>query len=520
MPPSDTLLASLLEDLAALDARLTWWQQSLSLATSSPGPSVSSEPVDLNRVVEDLKSAFHQSTDLVVRRLGSPAMPPVLLAYVAGLVDRARVAELAAAPTPVVGGSSGLATQVAADWAEVLTGLLQGQIALFAATGGSPLLIDVSRGPHREVGEPQTELTVRGSREAFAETVDTQIAQLRARLPSADLVVRQRLVGRRLPSPVGLIYLDGVAEPTLVSTVTARLDKITVDTPVNATRVGALIRDQSWTLFPTVRYSERPDLVALALQQGKVAVLVNGDPFVLTVPATLAEFYRTAWDYSAAWYDASWVRLVRLFGAAFGVFLPAVYIALTEVNPDLVSPKLFDLVAGSHSGLPFTPLVEVVVMILVIEVLREAALRLPQVVASTIGTVGAIVVGTAIVKAGFVSAQIIVVMTFTALSLFSAPVFELIGTWRIVSWLMLLSAFVLGVYGIALAVLWVTGELVSLESFGTPYLAPYVPPRPKDWANAVWRAPWSAIVRRLTEGRPTVLRWAAGARPAEDGDEP
>jgi spore germination protein KA len=235
---------------------------------------------------------------------------------------------------------------------------------------------------------------------------------------------------------------------------------------------------------------------------------VHGDPFVITAPTTLADFYRTSGDYTSTWYDVSFLRLIRLVGWAFGVYLPAIYISLTEVNPDLVSPKLFDLIAGSHTGLPFTPLVEVVVMILVIEVLREAALRLPKVLASTIGTVGAIVVGTSVVKAGFVSPQIIVVMTFTALSLFSAPAYELMATWRLMSWLMLMAGFVLGIYGIVLATFWMSAELVTMTSFGTPYLAPFAPWRPKDWANALWRVPWSRLQRRLTESRSANLRWS------------
>ncbi len=173
------------------------------------------------------------------------------------------------------------------------------------------------------------------------------------------------------------------------------------------------------------------------------------------------------------------------------------------VFPESLLTK-YILTAGSHTGLPFTPIVEVLVMILIIEILREAALRLPKALGTTIGTVGAIVVGTAVVKAGFVSPQIIVVMTLTALSFFTAPSYDLTGTWRLVSWVILVSAFI---YGIVLATLGLTIKLVTETSFGVPYLTPLAPFRPADWVDTLWRAPWSAYTDRATTARTQRPPW-------------
>jgi spore germination protein KA len=373
------------------------------------------------------------------------------------------------------------------------------------------MLIDFSKPPHRDIGSPVTEQTIRGPQEAFVELEAIKIAQIRERLATSDLTVESLYIGQRFPVHCDLIYCQNLASPRVVGRVRERLRSLSLDSATNATRIGSLIRDNPWALFPTVRYSERADWVSLQLQSGKVAVSIEGDPFIITLPATLSDFYRTSEDYNAAWYDASFIRLIRLLAWAFGVMLPGWYIALTEVNPDLISPTLFNIIAGSHTGLPFTPFVEVVVMILVIEVLREAAVRLPKVLATTLGTVGAIVVGTAVVKAGFVSPQIIVLMTFTALSLFSVPTYELLATWRFMSWAVLVGAFVLGIYGIMLVTLAMSVELVSLTSFGTPYLTPLSPWRPKDWQNFTWRVPWRTLRRRLTESRAHDLRWTDDA---------
>ncbi|NMP25213.1 spore germination protein, partial [Sulfobacillus harzensis] len=222
------------------------------------------------------------------------------------------------------------------------------------------------------------------------------------RLATPHLVFEQLSLGTRYPVAVAMAYLRDVVNPEVRQAVSDRLTRIRTDTVVNATMVASYLRDHPGTIMPTVRNSERVDLVVWQLIQGKVAVLVDGDPFVLWVPTTLCDFYRTSEDYTTPWYNATFIRGIRWIAWGFGLYLPAVYIALTEVNPDLVPPPLVILTAGSHTGLPFTPIVEVLVMVLIIEILREAALRLPKPLATTIGTVGAIVVGTAVVKAGFV----------------------------------------------------------------------------------------------------------------------
>lgn len=431
-----------------------------------------------------------------------------LVIYLDCLVDTERLTTvLTTGQLPGVLQGSGVATRQVETWEELIRGYLTGEVVVVEHGAPGVVLVDLKKPPHRAVGSPKTEETIRGPQEAFVETPSVQLAQLRQRLPTPQLAIEQITIGDRMPTTCYMVYVDGLASPTVLDTVKQRLRAIQIDAPTNATRIGSLIRDHNWSFLPTIRYTERVDFAALQLQSGKVALLVAGDPFVITVPTTLADFYRTSYDYTSPWYDASFVRIIRLVAWAFGIFLPGLYIALTEVNPDLISPSLLDIVAGSHTGLPFTPFVEVMVMVLVIEILREAALRLPSVLASTIGTVGAIVVGTSVVKAGFVSAQIIVVMTMTALSLFSGPAYELIASWRMMNWLMLISAFVLGIYGMLLSALWLSIEMVSLTSFGTPYFAPFSPWRPKDWVNFLWRTPWIYLRRRLTESRSQDLRW-------------
>jgi spore germination protein KA len=369
--------------------------------------------------------------------------------------------------------------------------------------------VDTTKFPARAVEKPHTELSVRGSDEAFNEVVATQLAQLRHRIRDPGLRVQRLTVGTRQHAPVLVTHLAGIANPDVVHQVMTRLQALCLDGQISSSQIAGLIRDHPWSIFPTIRTTERVDLAVDALLKGKVVVLVDGDPFALVVPAVLADFYMTAMDYTAPWYDTSFVRLIRIIGWAMGVYLPGLYIALTEVNVNLLPPPLLILTAGNHAGLPFPPVVEALLMVFVIEVLREAALRLPQMLSVTIGTVGAIVVGTAVVKAGLVSPQMIIVITLTALSFYSVPVYELTGTWRLVNFFMLMAGAIVGVYGLIWVSMWLVATLIGLTSFGVPYFAPMAPFHARDWRDLFIRAAWPALRWRPSVARPRdIQRWA------------
>ncbi len=499
---------ALSEDLQRLQQRLTGFIASLTDGSTT----LTTYVPDMDAVAARLMARLGTSPDVIVRRFRIGGTRAGLVCYLDNLVDVSIIDRDILRPVlqgadPAQDGlpvSHAAATQ---DWETLITGILAGHTAVCLEDLPEVWMVDTVKVPQRSIERPQTEMAIRGPQEAFNEVLATQLSQLRRRLATPHLVFDQLTVGTRYPVAVVIAYLDDVVNPALRDAVRARVTRIRAETIVNSTLVASYLRDHPGTLFPTVRNSERVDLVVWQLLSGKVAVLVDGDPFVLWGPATLCDFYRTSEDYTSAWYDASFIRAIRWLAWAFGVYLPALYIALTEVNPDLVPPPLVILTAGSHTGLPFTPIVEVLVMILIIEILREAALRLPKALGTTIGTVGAIVVGTAVVKAGFVSPQIIVVMTLTALSFFTAPSYDLTGTWRLVSWVILVSAFIYGVYGIVLATLGLTIKLVTETSFGVPYLTPLAPFRPADWVDTLWRAPWSAYTDRATTARTQRPPW-------------
>jgi hypothetical protein len=509
--PALALIQEIRNRTRALDRRIAGLLQ-------QSGPF--SAPLPVPQAMARLAELLGDPPDLVMRMLVAPAAgsDPIGVFYLSSLVDATRLEQAVIAPILQAGVPPGQWDRQVLSAASVTArgslgalarAVAAGEVALLAG-GGIAWTVDLAQFPQRSVGRPQTELTVRGPNEAFTELLTTQIAQIRHRFPHPALRLRQRSIGRLQHSKVAVVYVQGVTNPALVASVLARLDRIRLDGRANATTLGGLIRDHPRSIFPTIRSTERVDIATYALLQGKVVILVDGDCFALIAPAPLADFYRTAMDYSGEWYDASFIRFIRLLGWAIGVYLPGLYIALTEVNTNLLPPALLILTAGDHAGLPFPPIVEAFLMVFVIEVLREAALRLPTPLSTTIGTVGAIVVGTAVVKAGLVSPQMIVVITLTALSFYSVPIYALTGTWRLVNFLMLVAASVVGLYGLILVTLWLVGELTSLSSFGVPYFAPLAPFRPVDWWDVPVRVPWGDYRRRWTAARPKARRWISG----------
>lgn len=506
-------------DLVSLTDRLTeelsaW----LSAFRGVPAAPADAYVADVKAAYSRIKAGVGRSSDVLTRFIRVPTCPDgdVLVVCIDGivqteLIDQCIVQPLLGTKVPPDQWNRGAINAVdvtkASEWPSILHDLVSGRTLLFAPGLDYCWVVDTTKYPQRGPERPQTEIAVRGPEIAFNEVLSTNKSQIRHLVHSPALLFWDWNVGNAQRLTVSVAYLEDVANPALVTTVIERLKRVEVASAVTITQIGGLIRDHPRSIFPTVRQTERVDLAVWRLLEGAVVIMMEGDPFVLIAPAPLIDFYRTAMDYSSSWVDTSFVRLIRFVGWVLGIYLPAVYVALAEVNPSVLPSSLFIIMQGSNIGLAFSPIIQVILMILVIETLREAALRLPKVLGTTIGTVGAIVVGTAVVKAGLVDTQIIVIMTLTALSLFATPVYELTATWRVMGFAMLTAGFVLGIVGIVLATMAFVAVLADMRSFGAPYFAPWAPFRVRDWGNAVWRLPWTRITVRPTAPRPQQKSW-------------
>ncbi|GAA0351877.1 spore germination protein [Bacillus horti] len=382
---------------------------------------------------------------------------------------------------------------------EALLPVLSGD-ALLIIDGASLLFTIESKGfEKRGIEEPQTEVVIRGPRDGFTESLETNISLLRRRIKSPDLIVQSNVLGKRSKMSVALLYIDGLANSELIEELHYRLACIDTDDISESGSIEQLIEDNVLSPFPQINHTERPDKTVAGLLNGQVAILVEGTPFSLIAPITFHQFFKSTEDYYDRWLIGSLIRLLRLFAAFISLFLPALYIAMVSYHQGMIPTKLALSIAGSREGIPFPALIEAMLMEATFELLREAGNRLPRPIGQTVGIVGGIIIGDAAVRAGIVSPFMVIMVALTAIASFSIPSYSVSITFRILRFAIMLAAGLFGLFGITLSFICISIHLVGLKSFGSYYLSPLAPYRFKDWLDFVLRAPISLLRYRTDE---------------------
>lgn len=346
----------------------------------------------------------------------------------------------------------------------------------------------------RGVEQPQNETVVRGPKESFTENLRTNTTLLRRKIRSGDLTFEDYKKGRQTDTQICLVYMKNLTTNHLLDEIRKRIEKINIDMILETGYVEQLIEDHPTSIFSTVGYTEKPDVAAAKLLEGRVLVLVDGTPFVLTTPFLLLEAFQNPEDYYEKPIYASLIRGFRVLAFLVSIFAPALFVALTTFHQELIPTALLFTMASAREGIPFTAFSETIVMLVTFEVLREAGLRLPRAVGQTISIVGALVMGDAAVAAGLVGAPLVITVAFTAVCAFVVPTLNPQQT--ILRWLFLFAASMAGGLGIALGAIVLCVHLISLRSFGFPYLSPLAPLRTDDLKDSVIRAPLWLLRRR------------------------
>ncbi|MFM1655620.1 spore germination protein [Brevibacillus sp. B_LB10_24] len=341
----------------------------------------------------------------------------------------------------------------------------------------------------RSIQQPPTEQVIRGPREGFIEQLGTNIGLLRYRLQSTDFRVKTVRIGRFTQTKVAILYIQGVANPDLVKEVEDRLSMIETDGVLDAGYLEQFIEDNHFTPFPQVQNTERPDKVVGNLLEGRVAILIDGSPFALIVPTVFSQFYQTTEDYSERFLLVSAIRLIRLVALIFSLIFPSLYVAVIAFNPELIPTEFAVAVAGGRSGVPFPAVVEVLLMEISMEVLREATIRLPQQIGGALSIVGVLVIGQAAVAAGFSSPITVVVIALTTIGSFATPAYNAALALRLLRFPLIVLAGIFGLYGVMIGLILIANHLISLKSFGVPYLSPVVPGNASGMKDTLIRGP-------------------------------
>ncbi|MFD4817678.1 spore germination protein [Peribacillus butanolivorans] len=379
------------------------------------------------------------------------------------------------------------------------------ELALNVLTGSTALLIDGSldalilgttKGKTRAIEEPVSEALVRGPRVGFTEALSDNTSLLRANGEIDNLSLVKFQVGTRSKKDLVVAYIKEIVDPELVREVEKRIKKIDIDNVPESGYVEQLIEDNYLSPFPQVQSTERPDRVIAALMEGRVSILLDGTPFALIVPVTFGMMLQSPEDYYERWIPGTFLRLLRYLAAFLALFSPALYIAFISFHPGLIPTKLAISILGTRSLVPFPALIEALFMEIAIEVLREAGLRLPKPIGPAMGIVGGLIIGEAAVQAGIVSPILVIVVALTAISSFAIPQYNAGIALRILRFVAMLCAAILGLYGVILFFLLITSHLVKLKSFGIPYVSPAVPYRLSDWKDFMVRLPLMMMKRR------------------------
>ncbi|MEF2966965.1 spore germination protein [Paenibacillus sp. M1] len=341
----------------------------------------------------------------------------------------------------------------------------------------------------RGIEQPQTEQVIRGAREGFIELLDTNLSLIRYRLQSPDLKIETAPLGERTRSRVAVCFIEGIADPTLIEEVMRRVAKVDFDGIIDSGYIEQFIEDQPLSPFPQIQNSERPDKVVAALLEGKIVIMVDGSSFALIVPALFEQFFQTIDDYSERFIIGSLIRIIRVVALLFSLFFPAFYVSVISFNPELLPTNFAVAISGARAGVPFPAVLEVLIMEVSMEILREATIRLPQMIGGALSIVGVLVIGQAAVSAGLASPITVVIVALTTIGSFATPAYNVAIALRMLRFPLVLLAGMFGMYGVMIGTILIFNHLLYLESFGIPYLYSLITPK-RAWASdTVFRAP-------------------------------
>lgn len=346
----------------------------------------------------------------------------------------------------------------------------------------------------RSLEEPSSEKRVRGPRDGFNESLFINITLIRARIKNENLKFHFREIGRETKTIVCLCYLENVISLELVKEAERRLDEIDIDGILDSGYIQELISDEGYSPFRTVGHTERPDVVAGKLLEGRLAIICDGSPFALTLPFLFVEFFQTNENYYNNFYYASFNRLLSWIGFFLSTSVPAIYTALITFHQEMLPTPLILSISASRQGIPMPTIVEMILMLLVFESLREASVRIPSVIGQTISIVGALIIGQASVEAKLISAPIIIIAALSGITSFLVPKME--QGIIIVKLILLLASGFLGLYGYMFCVIILFIHLTSMRSFGIPYMLYGSSVLSQAQKDIMIRAPWWSMKKR------------------------
>ncbi|MFZ7120779.1 MAG: spore germination protein [Eubacteriaceae bacterium] len=350
------------------------------------------------------------------------------------------------------------------------------------------LIISSKGWKSRAISEPDSEKVVRGLKEGFTESLITNLTLIRRKLKTHDLKFQFMSIGVRTKTKIGICYIESLANNNILTEIRNRLDKIDIDGILDSGYIQEFIRDCPTSLFSTVGDTERPDVVVAKLLEGRIAIVVDGSPFALTIPFIFLEYFQSNEDYYSDFIWGSINRLLRIIGGLITISFPAIFIALITFHQEMIPTPLLISISAARNGVPFPTIIEALGLFFVFEILRETGVRMLTTIGQTVSIVGALVLGQAAVEAKFVSAPMVIVIVLTGITgLINSKLLTASVITRLI--FILLASF-LGLYGYIFGLIELLITLMSMRSFGIPYMLDLGLLTGQDLKDTAIRAPW------------------------------
>lgn len=468
-------------------------------------------PSDIGTVEQQLTNMIGKSSDIAIKRISSCNKPSILIVSVEGLSDKDLLdRDIIGSVTSYYSDPQSSQEQFidylkeklvntcsvkeTLDLDEAVKFILSGVALIFINGLQTALAVGIQKWEKRSPNEPITGAVLRGSREGFVETLAINKSMIRRKIINPALRFESFTIGEQTNTKVELCYVKGIANEEVINEVRKRLLNIKTDVILESAYIEQFIEDAPFSIFATVGNTERPDVIAAKILEGRVAILCDGTPFVLTVPYLFVENLQTGDDYYSRFTTSFIGRMIRFMGLLLTIYLPSLYVSITCFHQGVIPLKLLGTIYSARQNLPISGLVSCLFMLLLFSLIKEAAALLPQPVSQSVSVVGGVVVGQAIIIAGLVSVDTVIVISVTVITGFVVP--ELEKPVMIIRVLMLLSANSLGNLGITFVSIILFAYMCSIHSIGIPYLSPIAPLCGYDIKDVFFSFPVWAILKK------------------------
>lgn len=451
--------------------------------------------LNVKEKIESIKKSFHMGCDFGERLL-SKKEGTIGFVYLKSIVDNLLFSQSIYLPLEKFEGvldASTLANKVIEcndvrqiQEGEIVDCILKGGVVIIFPNGDY-LNVDIQKFPSRMPSEPPTSPVIQGPREGFVEDIKTNMTLLRRSIRSKELVLKSFFVGKYSNTQVVVAYIDGVADKAVVDKVCQKIEKIKIDGIIDSFYVLSFLQDRPNSLFKQIGNTEKPDVVSAKMLEGKVAIIVDNSPIVLTLPFVIFEELQNSNDYYTNHHYSSLVRVIRMLGVLIAIISPGLYLALELYHYNLLPLNFLITIADTAQGLPFTPFLEILFIFLLFQVLYEVSLRLPSYLGLATSIVGALILGDTGVKAGLISPPGVIIVALAKIALYTIP--EQASQVSVLQVIFIILGGSLGLGGLVAGMVYFVNYLNTIDSFGTPYLAPYSPRVPNDLKDGVFKSP-------------------------------